>query len=581
VVGHELDRDAFLGPYRSFHNPLTVERGTCGDSEAYGDNACGCLQADLELAPGESREVLVLLGVGKAEDEGRRTVAEYGGFERATSELQKLRDEWHGRLGKLIAHTPDPEFDHMVNVWNAYNALITFYWSRAASLVYTGDQRDGFGYRDTVQDCLGVLPSVTEEVRERLELMITGQNSSGGAMPEVKPFAHTPGSMPQTPEEKYRSDDALWLFNAVPAYVAESGDVGFYGKVLPYSDKGEDTVLGHLRRALEFNLERTGAHELPCGLVADWNDCLKLGFRGESTFVAFQLRFGLRTYLDICSKLGREDECRWAERELQRFDEVLRDKAWDGDWFLRAYRENGETLGSASDEEGRIFMNPQSWAVICGAATPEQAATSMDAVEEHLATEYGIMTCTPPFVKADIRDVRAILLNPGQKENGGIFSHPQSWAVMADCMLGNGERAYRHYRAFMPSRFNDLAELRQVEPFVHCQSTDSPHSPHFGRSHIAWLSGTASWAYYTATQYILGVRPESDGVTLDPCVPPDWKHFTIQRFFRGKLLNITVENPDGVQKGVASLTLNGKAFDGNHVPFGELAGENEIVVTMG
>ncbi len=581
VAGYELDREAFLGPYRSFHNPLTVERGTCEGSEAYGDNACGCLQANLELAPGETREVLVLLGVGKPEQEGRAVMAEYGNLERAEQELQRLRSHWHGLLGKLEVRTPDPEFDHMVNMWNAYNSLITFYWSRAASLVYTGDQRDGFGYRDTVQDCLGVLPSVADEVRERLELMITGQNSTGGAMPEVKPYAHSPGRMSPTPEEKYRSDDALWLFNAVPAYVAETGDTAFYDKVLPYCDKGEDTVLGHLRRALLFNLERTGANGLPCGLVADWNDCLRLGFRGESAFVAFQLRFGLRTYAEICTMLGREQERAWAEGELKRYDEVLRARTWDGDWFIRAFREDGETLGSAANEEGRIFLNPQSWAVISGAATPEQASAAMNAVENDLATEYGIMTCTPPFVNADVDVVLALLLNPGQKENAGIFSHPQSWAVMADCMLGNGDRAYRHYRAFMPSRSNDQAELRLIEPFVHCQSTDSPHSPHFGRSHIPWLSGTASWACYTAAQYILGVRPEADGITLDPCVPSSWKHFTLKRIFRGKLLDITVENPDGVQKGVASLVLNGTNIQGNHIPSGELKDTNSIVVTMG
>ena len=243
VVGHELDREAFIGPYRSYHNPLTVERGSCGNSTAYGGNACGCVQVDLDIAPGETKELLVLLGVGRVEVEGVDTLSEFGSLERASKELADLESEWHGRLGKFVVHSPDADLDHMVNSWNAYNALIAFHWSRAASLIY-GGERDGLGYRDTVQDTLGVIPLITEEALERLELMITGQESSGGASPLVKPFDHKPGRMEPTPLEEIRSDDSLWLLNTVPAYVAETGDVSFYEKVLPCADRGEDTVLG-------------------------------------------------------------------------------------------------------------------------------------------------------------------------------------------------------------------------------------------------------------------------------------------------------------------------------------------------
>ncbi|MBD3240213.1 MAG: N,N'-diacetylchitobiose phosphorylase [Chitinivibrionales bacterium] len=581
IAGYELDREKFLGPYRSYDKPLTVERGECGGSQAYGDNACGCMQVNIDLGPGESRELLVLLGVGKAEEEGRRTVAQFGNLARAADELTALKQDWHSRLGAVEVQTPDADFDHMINVWNPYNSLITFYWSRAASLVYTGDSRDGFGYRDTVQDCLGALPLVADEVRERLELMITGQNSTGGAMPEVKPYAHRPGHMPTTADNHYRSDDCLWLFNAVPAYVAETGDIGFYDKVLPYCDRGEASVLGHLRRALEFNLEHTGAHGLPCGMVADWNDCLKLGFKGESVFVAMQLRYGLVVYEDICQRLERENEATWARQQLERFDRVLDEHAWDGAWYRRAFRENGEMLGSSGNEEGRVFLNPQSWAVIGGAADDTRARAALDAVDEHLATDYGVMVCTPPFVKADYHDVRAVLLNPGQKENAGIFSHPQGWIVMANTMVGNGDRAYRYYRAFMPSRQNDIAEIREVEPYVHCQSTDSVHSPRHGLSHVPWLSGTASWAYHTATNYILGIRPEMDGLTIDPCIPASWDGFTAQRSYRGKRVSVTVRNPRGVQKGVRSLTVNGEEVDGCTIPIEKLSDENEVVVIMG
>jgi cellobiose phosphorylase len=580
VVGYELDRETFLGPYRGYHNPLTIERGFCTNSKAYGDNACGCVQIDLELAPGESKELLVLLGVGEAESQGAQIRAEFGSLERASQELTKLTKTWHERLGNFVVKSPDTDFDHMVNSWNAYNALIAFYWSRAASLIY-GGERDGLGYRDTVQDILGVIPLITEEAREQLELMITGQEASGGASPLVKPFDHNPGHMPPTPPEKQRSDDCLWLFNTVPAYVAETGDIAFYDKVLPYADQGQDTIFGHLRRALKFNIERQGPHSLPNSLFADWNDCL--GHSGESLFVAFQLRYGLVVYADIATHLNKPAEVAWAKAELEKLDQAIQAQGWDGQWFVRTYRADGRVVGSHQNEKGRIFLNPQSWAVISGSATQEQAQAAMNAVEEHLASEYGIALLAPPFGKVTDGDpiYGGTLFNPGQKENGAIFNHPQPWAVMADCILGNGNRAYKHYRAYMPSRFNDIAEVRMVEPYVHCQGTNSQFSPRFGAGGLPWLTGTVSWSYYTATQYILGIRPEVAGLRIDPCIPASWEGFSVRRVFREKVLDIRVDNSAGVQKGVAHVTLNGERITGNLIPMDTLQDENDVIVMMG
>lgn len=577
VAGYELDREAFLGPYRGYHNPLTVERGACTGSTAYGDNGCGCVQVDLDLAPGETRELLVLLGVGRAEVEGVQTRAEFGSLGRASAEFERLKAEWHGRLERFRVESPDADFDHMVNVWNAYNALVTFEWSRAASLIYAGG-RDGFGYRDTVQDILGVVSLIPQQACERLELMITGQESTGGARPLVKPFDHKPGQMEPTPPDEYRSDDCLWLFNTVPAYVAETGDLAFYDKVLPYADRGEDTVFGHLRRALEFNLARRGPHGLPDALRADWNDCLGRG--GESLFVTFQLRYGLSVYADIARLLNRPAEAAWAEEEMAKLDEAIQRYGWDGEWFVRKYREDGVVLGSRQNEEGRIFLNSQSWAVISGAATAEQARMAMDAVEEHLASEYGLALFAPPFSKASPLYGGA-LYNPGQKENAAIFNHTQGWAVIADCILGNGNRAYRNYRAYMPSRFNDIAEVRQVEPYVHCQGTNSQFSPRFGAGGLPWLTGTAAWSYYAATHYILGIRPEVEGLRIDPCIPAEWKGFRVRRVFRGRVLNIRIENPSGVQRGVTRLLLNGEELTGNLIPADKMRAENEVLVVLG
>jgi cellobiose phosphorylase len=580
LAGYDTSREAFLGPYRSYDRPLVVERGQCTNSDAYGDSGCGTLQADLTLQPGESRELLVLLGIGSAETIGKATVAEFGSPERAAVEFVRLKESWHSKLGSLIVETPDEEFNHMINVWNPYNCLITFAWSRAASLTYNGE-RDGLGFRDSVQDVLGVTAAISGAARERLELMLTGQTSNGGAMPLIKPFNHHPGHEKGPNKEEYRSDDCLWFFNAIPAYVAETGDVAFYDKVLPYADQGSATVLGHLRRALEFNLERTGKHGLPCGLAADWNDCLKLGYYGESPFVAFQVRLGLNVYAEIAEMLGKPEEAAWAREQCTRLDRAIQEHCWDGEWFIWAIGEDGTVYGTKEYEEGQVYLNTQVWAVISGAATAEQARKCMQTVKEHLATPHGLMLSAPPFVKTPIGVMRAVLFNNGIKENAGIFNHTQGWGVMAECILGDGDRAYEYYRAFMPAAYNDRAEIRQSEPYVQGQTTYSTVSPRAGNTRVSWLSGAAAWAYYSAVQYVLGLRPEVEGLRIDPCIPSHWPGFKATRQFRGKTIEIEVKNPNSVCSGVVSLTLNGKPLPGSLVPVTQLAEHNRVAVLLG
>lgn len=577
----DLDREAFIGVYHGFHNPQAVMAGRCSGSPGYSDNLCGALQTDLDLGPGEVREFAVLLGIGRAEEAGRAVMACGATPTDWEWELNRLKSHWHGMLEGFTCETPDAEFDAMTNVWGAYNSLMTFIWSRACSFVYTGDQRDGLGFRDSVQDTLGVTHLIPDQVRERLELMLTGQESTGGARPEIKPWLHRPGQMPLTDPERYRSDDCLWFFNSIPAYVEETGDVDFYRKVLPYSDHGEATVLGHMRRALEFNLTRTGAHGLPCGLEADWNDCLKLGYHGESVFVTFQVRLGLRTYAEIAETLGEDGEARWAREELAALDQKIAATCWDGNWFIWAIGEDGTVYGSREFPEGQIYLNTQCWAVLSGWPDEAQKQMAMDAVRERLATEYGVMLCAPPFERTPVKVMRAVLFNPGNKENAGIFSHTQSWAVMAEAALGRGDQAYAYYRAFMPAAYNDRAELRQIEPYVHCQSTHSRFSPKFGVSRVPWLSGTASWSHYCATHTILGIQPRRDGLVIDPCIPSNWPGFKVRRRLRGKWLTIQVKNPHGRCRGVCEVRVNGTIIRGNFIPEDQLDEDSQIEVTLG
>ena len=373
----------------------------------------------------------------------------------------------------------------------------------------------------------------------------------------------------------------MWLFNAVPAYVKEVGDFGFYRQVLPFADQGEATVFGHLRRAIEFNIERSGAHGLPCGLAADWNDCLRLGEKGETVFVAFQLRYALREYLDIAKRLGESSEAAWAQEQLKTFDATLEKQTWDGEWYLRAYRFDGMKFGSKENDEGSIFMNPQVWAVLSGHATGERARQAMDSMHSRLSTDHGIMLCTPPYVHTDPNVCLARLMNPGMKENGGIFNHTQGWAVLAAAELGLGDRAWEYMRNVMPASFNERAEVREVEPYAVCQSTHSRFSPRFGAGRVSWLSGSAVWNYVAMTTAILGIQPNYEGLRINPCIPRDWKTFNATRQFRDAEYRITVENPNGVCKGVKKMTVDGKAVDGNLVPLAKAGSTVTVHVTLG
>ena len=579
--GYDTDREKFIGPYRTYANPLAVEKGQCSNSLAEGDNGCGSLQLDIDLEPGETKEFTLVLGIGAAVKEGKAAVEKFSNPDEVVTAFNEVKQYWHSRIEGLSAETPDPDFNSMINMWNPFNNLITFAWSRAASLIYSGE-RDGLGYRDTIQDMIGVLHNIPEEAGERLELMITGQASTGGAMPVVKPFAHNPGNEPSPPENTYRSDDCMWLFNTIPAYVKEIGDIGFYTKVLPYSDKGEDSVLGHLRKACEFNLNRLGQHGLPCGLEADWNDCLILGSKGETVFVALQLRYGLKTYIEICEMLGGyESEIVWANENLKTLDANIEKHAWDGEWYLRAFRHDGLKFGSKENDEGSLFLNAQTWGVLSEHANNDRAKQILDVVDDRLATDYGVMLCDPPYEKTEHSVVKAPLFNKGMKENGAIFCHTQGWAVMAEAQMGNGNRAYDYYRSFLPSAFNDKAEIRETEPYVYAQTTNSKHNMRFGASRNPWLSGTTSWAYFSAAQAILGIKPGYIGLIIDPCIPSKWDGFKATRKYRGKMVNIEVKNPNGVCKGVSSVIVNGTAIEGNEIPFEIMNDYNNVVVTMG
>ena len=599
VAGFDTDRDAFLGPYRTPAAPLAVERGECSGTQTVGDNACASLQVRLRLAPGESRQVIFCLGVGNPDREwrderpglgavrgepplrpGREVLAKYATPERVAAELEGIRSQWAEHLAPLQVRTPDPELDSMVNVWHAYQTHMTFSWSRGVSLVEAGD-RDGLGYRDTVQDMLAVTHAIPGAVRERLDMILTGQTVEGGALPLVKPLTHTPGKEPTPALEHYRSDDALWLPITVANFVYETGDVGYLDEVLPYADEGEDSVFEHLLRALAFSLAHRGRNGLVQGLAADWNDCLQFGTTGESMFSTFLLANGLRITAELARRTARPRAEAWCTEQLAALAPAI-DAAWDGAWFIRGISATGAPLGSALAEEGRIYLEPNVWAAIAGATTPERARTAMDSVHTHLSSEHGVALCHPPHTRP-LPGVGLSLLvfPPGHKENGGIFCHANSWAIIAEALLGRGDRAYEYYRSYLPARYNDAAEVHQAEPYVYSQFAHGPTSPRFGQARNPWLTGTASWTYIGVTQYILGVRPVLAGLEIDPCLPAAWDGFEMTRRFRGARVTIRVTNPDHVSRGVEAIEVDSQPVAGTVVPAERLVDGSVVTVRMG
>lgn len=585
VASYCGDKESFLGLYRGYGNPIAVERGCCGGALNYGGNACGALHTKITLAPGASIRFQFLLGQ-KKKGEAQQLTAAYNS-ERVERELAELAELWHGRTDSLSVNTPDESFNSMMNVWNAYQCFITFYWSRAASLSYCG-LRNGFGYRDTVQDIQGIIHLAPDLAREKIEFMLSAQVDHGGALPLVK-YTHRAGHE-NTPEDpsyseetghpSYRADDALWLFPTIYKYIAETGDTVFLNEIIPFANKGKATVYEHLMKAIDFSLANTGVHGLPAGLHADWNDCLRMGAKGVSTFVALQLYLAFDTLMGFAKLVGKEDDIAALKTKKEQLTALIEAHLWDGSHFARGITETGETVGSNNCKEAKLWLNPQTWAVVSGYDRGARAKQVLDLVKEHLSTPYGAILMTPAFAKYPFEGALALLFNPGMKENAGVFLQSQGWLILAEALMGNGDRAFGYYKASCPAAQNEIADVRKMEPYVYSQFAEGAESPCAGRCHVHWLTGTASTCMVGCVEGILGLRPDASGILLAPSIPSDWKGFTMQKRFRGKLLRICVENPNGKQSGAASLTLNGESLTGQYIPADRLQAENDICLVM-
>lgn len=581
------DKEHFLGRYHGYGNPQGIVSGDLGNTISYNENSCGALSTIITLAPGETKTVVFLLGM-KSSDEAAKVIDSYKNPENTVNqELTELKADWQKKLENLEVHTPSPEFNTMINTWNAYNCFMTFIWSRAASFIYCG-LRNGYGYRDTVQDIQGIIHLAPEMAAEKIRFMLSAQVNNGGGLPLVK-FTHNPGHedtpddasyVKETGHPAYRADDALWLFPTVYKYIAETGNTAFLDEVIPFANKEEGSVYEHLKRAVRFSFEHLGPHGLPAGLYADWNDCLRLGANGESSFVAMQFYYAMIILKKFAQFKQDTDYIKYLDEKLEETGEKIQKLCWDNDRFIRGYTEAGERIGAAQDPEANMWLNPQSWAVISGLASEEQADAALQNVYEKLNTAYGAILMDPPYHAHAFDGALAVIYNQGTKENSGIFSQSQGWLILAEALRGHGERAFTYFMENAPAAQNDRTEIRHLEPYCYGQFTEGKASEHFGRSHVHWLTGTASTVMVGCVEGILGLRPDLDGIKIAPSIPKNWNHFEIDKNFRDRHLHIIVENPNGKESGCSRLVLNGEELTDNYIPENLLQKSNEIILTL-
>jgi cellobiose phosphorylase len=607
LAGFDTRRDAFLGPYRGWERPLAVESGRSGDSLAHGWAPCGSHHVELRLRPGELREVVFVLGYAenpadaKFDPPGsqtidkrrvRRVVDRYLRVDKVDAAFRRLRGHWDDLLGSLQVATPSEHVDRMVNVWNPYQCMVTFNLSRSASSFESGIGR-GMGFRDSNQDLLGFVHMVPERARGRILDIAATQLPTGGAYHQYQPLTKTGNDAIGSGF----NDDPLWLVLAVAAYVKETGDRAILDAPVPYDNEpGSETPLyEHLHRSLRYTLDRLGPHSLPLIGRADWNDCLNLnafsetpgesfqttenkeGGVAESVFIAGLFVLAADELAALADHHGHPEDaarCRAARRTM---DAAVRAHGWDGAWFRRAYDYFGDPVGAAENQEGRIFIEPQGMCVAAGIGLDDGTAEhALASVAAHLATPHGIVLQQPPYTRYHVELGEISSYPPGYKENAGIFCHTNPWVMIAETRVGNGDRALDYYLRINPSAREAISDQHRCEPYVYAQVIAGKDAPTYGEAKNSWLTGTAAWNLVAITQWILGLRPDHDGLRLDPCLPADWKGFTATRRFRDATYRITVRRRAGAPSRVDHLVVGGGRIEGNLVPLAP-AGATMIV----
>ena len=623
IDGYDTDRDSFIGLYNGFHNPQAVLDGKANNSFADGWSPIASHYKEITLAAGESKTLVFILGyvempaAEKFEADGKTInkvksnamIEKYNTPEKVAAGLAELRETWDKLLGILNVDTPDDKVNRMVNIWNQYQCMVTFNLSRSASYFESGIGR-GMGFRDSNQDVLGFVHQIPDRARERIIDIASTQFPDGGCYHQYQPLtkkgnADIGGDF---------SDDPLWLILSVSAYIKETGDWSILDEMVPYDNDMSvaQPMLEHLKVSFYHIVNNLGPHGLPLAMRADWNDCINLScysdtpgesfqtytnpkFKAEggyskvaeSAFVGALFTYAGPNYVQILNHLGKTDEAAKAQAEIDKMKKVMMDSAWDGDWFLRAYDAEGKKMGSKECEEGQIFIEPQGFAIMSD-IDAEASKKTLKAIDERLNTQYGLVLNNPAFTKYYIQYGEISTYPGGYKENAGIFTHNTAWIICAAAYAGEGDQAFKYYSEIAPAFTEETSDIHKTEPYVYGQMIGGKDAgadigkqgDNFGQGKNSWLTGTAAWNMVAISQYILGIAADFDGLKIDPSIPHEWDGMKATRQFRGATYDITVKNPNHVCKGVKSMTVDGKAVDGNVIPVMD-GGKHTVEVVLG
>ncbi|MGE5110714.1 MAG: GH36-type glycosyl hydrolase domain-containing protein [Acidobacteriaceae bacterium] len=595
LAGFDTQRESFFGPYHGWQDPQAVAEGKSRDSIAHGWAPIGSHHIQLKLAPGESQQITFVLGYQENpkdqkfdppgsqvinKNRARQTLARFLNPDAANQAFAELKSYWDCLLGLFQVESPDVHTNRMVNIWNPYQCMATFNMSRSASFYESGIGR-GLGFRDSNQDLLGFVHMVPARARERILDLAATQLPSGGAYHQYQPLTKRGNN----DVGSNFNDDPHWLILGVAAYLKETGDWSILDEPVPYDNRpGSETALfEHLQRSFQYTLDRLGTHGLPLIGRADWNDCLNLncfsdtpgqsfqtttnkeGKTAESVFIAGLFICAGKELSEIAQRRGLSAEAERCRNAVTAMERTIREHGWDGEWFLRAYDDFGNKVGSKDCEEGKIFIEPQGFCVLSGVGVKDGLAQkAMNSVRAHLATKHGIVLLQPAYSKYYLHLGEISSYPPGYKENAGIFCHNNPWVMIAEAILGNGDAAYDYYSRINPSARETISELHRCEPYVYAQMIAGRDAPTHGEAKNSWLTGTAAWNYHAITQWILGIRPTYDGLEIAPVIPNHWKKLEVTRKFRGLTYRISIERRG--EGNSLELIVDGRSVKGNVIP---------------
>ncbi len=611
VDGFDTDRETFIGLYNGFDEPDAVMEGKSRDSVAHGWSPIASQSLEITLEAGESRDLVFMLGYienpqeEKWESKGvinkapaKAMMERFDTSEKVDRAFDELRLYWDGLLGRFNIHSADERLDRMVNIWNQYQCMITFCFSRSASFFESGIGR-GMGFRDSNQDLVGFVHQIPERARERIIDIASTQFPDGGCYHQYQPLTKRGNN----DIGGGFNDDPMWLIFGTIAYIKETGDFSILDEAVPFDNQpgSEVSLMQHLKVSFDHVVNNLGPHGLPLIGRADWNDCLNLncfsndpnesfqttennseGSKAESLMIAGQFVIYGRDYAALCRRLGLNEEADRAEKYVDEMVQAVKKHGWDGEWFLRAYDFYGNKVGSNENKEGKIFIESQGWCTMAGIGLKEGLVEkSLDAVKKYLDTENGIVLNNPAFTEYVMEYGEISTYPAGYKENAGIFAHNNPWVIIGETVLGRGDRAWDYYAKICPAFIEEKSDLHKVEPYVYCQMTAGKDAAKPGEAKNSWLTGTAAWNWYAITQFILGIKPDYDGLLVDPCIPDSWNRYEVSREFRGARYDITVENPAHVCRGVRTLKLNGEYVSDNRIPLCPEGSVNKVEIVMG